>query len=89
MSEWISISDKSPENGVDVLVTGFNFGTGPDRHYCVARRVYDDDDYFYVIDDEEGVAEELRFIDYWMPLPEAPVASNNSLNLTPANAVAG
>ena len=26
---------------------------------------------------------------HWMYIPEAPVASNNSLNLTPANAVAG
>ena len=26
---------------------------------------------------------------HWMHIPEAPVASNNSLNLTPANAVAG
>ncbi len=72
MSGWTSVLNKLPENGVDVLVTGLNFGTGPNRHYCVARQVDDDDDYFYVIDGEEGIVEELRFIDYWMPLPEAP-----------------
>ena len=82
MSEWISVSNKLPENGVDVLVTGFNWGTGPDRHYCVGRKDADVADYFYVIDDEEGIAEELHFIDYWMPLPEAPVASNNVINTT-------
>ena len=62
MSEWISVKDKMPEDGIRVLTYADNSAM------FVASR----DDGWYVDTGEYYYSSPLTNITHWMPLPEPP-----------------
>jgi len=73
---WISVKDRLPEEKINILVSGLDYGKGPGRHYLVAMR--DKFNVFLLCDGNNGHCEELEHITHWMPLPEPPVASSET-----------
>lgn len=69
MSEWISVKDRLPKSGQDVLALGLDMGKGPGRHYGVLNW---DGSGFFLVDDDEGICNQWEYITHWKPLPEPP-----------------
>lgn len=69
MGEWISVKDRVPENGQEVLASGLNYNEGPARHYGVLK--YNSGEFAF-IDDENGIYDVWEYITHWMSLPEPP-----------------
>ena len=78
---WISVEERLPEVGQNCLVYRPLAGHTNDpvfdiREYCGRNR-----------ESPQGIVHGFDcwcHPTHWMPLPEAPVASNNGFNLTPA-----
>ena len=63
---WIKCIDEMPEDGAEVLATGWNNGVaGGERHIVTA--VLCRDDWF-----SESGDEEYTYLTHWQPLPEPP-----------------
>lgn len=76
MSEWISVKERLPKEGVDVLA--LNTFNGLDRSFCVVVYYEDNaDDWCWFQDERQG--SEGRWgrtaFGYWQPLPEPPAES--------------
>ena len=68
MSQWIPVSERLPEDGVDVLVS---WGT-PEGELLIAHWRADEREWF----DDEGKRVPAVGVTHWMPLPEPPRASD-------------
>jgi len=73
-NKWISVKDRLPEPGIDVFVTGWDYGKeNTERHFAVAQ--LDEGDDFFSANNDGGYVNEMRFITHWQPLPDAPKES--------------
>jgi len=81
-AEWISVDERLPEPGVDVL--GLNTFNGMRRAFCVVV-YYEDpvepfgtglDDWCWHQSEQQGCGRwGRRAFTHWMPLPEPPAAA--------------
>jgi hypothetical protein len=71
MSNWISVEDRLPEVGVDVLVFPIKMHLDDDPVYT-GHRVKNHAGYFNYI--WAGSIYLIRGVTHWMPLPEPPKA---------------
>lgn len=68
MSEWISVKDRLPEPGEDVLLY---FGNNHGNNMTVGGK-YNLDESWYSITDGEFYTDCDTTPSHWMPLPEPP-----------------
>lgn len=67
MSKWISVEDSLPDDGSQVLASGWDNGvSGGNRHVVVA--VLCENNWF-----SESGDEEFTYSTHWQELPEPPV----------------
>lgn len=69
MSEWISVKDRLPPIGVNVLLTGWNYGRQEERHYLCGSVDENGVIWYYDADENKQVA---AYITHWQPLLEPP-----------------
>lgn len=77
MSEWISVKDKMPEDGVDVLCWYEYFRYGD---YNCMWRTYGIGRCFYKMWSGEVANGTRARVIAWMPLPEPPEGEENGLD---------
>ena len=69
MSEWISVKDRLPEIGVEVLICDVSCSNGYRDIWSLERdEVYDDIGW----NDKNGDWYYLDDVTHWMPLPKPP-----------------
>ena len=83
MDDWISVNDRLPDITEEYLCVSIKDACPVHKPYIAVftKRTKEWNKPIGV-----GVK---TFPTHWMPLPEAPVASNNSFNLAPGKPVAG
>lgn len=73
MAEWISVNDKFPKDGKEVLVTYF-YKSKPKRRYVKTANcfTYDGKAHWNSVWDEYKATNEEEIVTHWMPMPEPP-----------------
>lgn len=70
MNEWISVKDRVPESGVNVLVTD-------GIHMMVTWCEYIDNECLWVDNFYEYVNVRFKEVTHWMPLPTLPESEDD------------
>jgi hypothetical protein len=66
---WLPIKT-APRDGTIIVVTGLNYGKGPERHRLFVR--WENESQRFV--DQNAPDITLTHLDFWLPLPELPAA---------------
>jgi hypothetical protein len=76
MSGWIKRSDRLPDEGQQVICTGFLYDNHGRGRYVAPSTYHDDVFYGYVDEDDDerlpGDAGEMHKPTHWMPFPNPP-----------------
>ncbi|PRW85322.1 DUF551 domain-containing protein [Pseudomonas fluorescens] len=76
MSDWIRVEDRLPEEGQQVICTGFQYANTFGRRYVAPSTYHDEVFYGYVDEDDDERtppdAGEMHSPTHWQPLPAPP-----------------
>lgn len=66
MSEWISVKDRLPDDGTQVLATGWDDGLAEGKRHIVIAELCRDD--WFTEDGDQ----QFPYLTHWQPLPQPP-----------------
>jgi hypothetical protein len=78
---WINVDKKLPKDGERVLVWNNKFREAQIQTYNEFYKCWDSDDGDdYDFDLDSIYMDDIKIVEYWMPLPEKPIGETNITN---------